>query len=62
MTSSIPYLATVGYILVPVLVAVLAYLAIRFGVQHGVRSALADADRRRLRERLEREGDGSVGG
>ncbi len=57
MTSSIPFIATIGYVLVPMLVAVLAYLVIRFGVHHGVRSALADTDRRRLRERLELDGD-----
>ncbi len=57
MTSSIPFVATIGYLVVPVLVALLAYLVVRFGVHHGVRSALADTDRRRLRERMELEGD-----
>ncbi len=61
MTSSIPFVATIGYLVVPVLVALLAYLVVRFGVHHGVRSALADTDRRRLRERLDREGDGPAG-
>lgn len=61
MTSSIPFVATIGYLVVPVLVALLAYLVVRFGVHHGVRSALADTDRRRLRERLDREGDDPAG-
>ncbi|GMA28879.1 hypothetical protein GCM10025874_21320 [Arenivirga flava] len=55
MSFGFPWFALVIYVVVPVLTASLAYVAIRFGVHHGMRSALRDADHRRLLERLELE-------
>jgi hypothetical protein len=53
MSFGFPWLVLVLYVLVPVLIALLAYAAIRFGVHHGMRAALRDADQRRLIERIE---------
>ena len=53
MSFGFPWLVHVLYVVVPVLIALLAYAAIRFGVHHGMRAALHDADQRRLRERIE---------
>ena len=55
MSFGFPWFALVLYVVVPVLIALLAYAAIRFGVHHGMRSALRDSDHRRLLERLDHQ-------
>ncbi len=53
MSFGFAWFGLVLYVVIPVLIALLAYLAIRFGVHHGMRSALKDSDHRRLLERLD---------